>query len=250
MGIRMMLDQFPEHRRRDPKRGAEARVFDALQGLGPDGHGLYEYRYRRDGKQVDYPLWLHSMARYAVQVKGGHYGIYKTGQRFLRMPDGRQERVQSPLEDTADGCMEMRGGIYEVTGFKNFVAEVLMFPDMQRDEEMERVAVESYNVHIIWGLDSLKNDLEGIAAAMELRRPPKSRISEGEWRGLHELAYRGDDGARDGGQPAPDAATAQETERQLTLGSATINIQHLDTLIVQQCPLHGDLEGQPPIPGA
>ena len=23
------------------------------------GYGLYEYRFRRDGKQVDYPLWVH-----------------------------------------------------------------------------------------------------------------------------------------------------------------------------------------------
>ena len=66
MGIRMMLEQFPEHHRQDPKRGAEARVFDALQKLGLDGDGLYEYRYRKEGKQVDYPLWLHSMARFAV----------------------------------------------------------------------------------------------------------------------------------------------------------------------------------------
>ena len=51
MGIRMMLEQFPEHRRQYPKRGAEARVFDALQKLGLDGDGLYEYRYRKEGKQ-------------------------------------------------------------------------------------------------------------------------------------------------------------------------------------------------------
>ena len=66
MGMRIMLEQFPEHRRQDPKRGAEARVFDALQNLDLDGHGLYEYRYRREGKQVDYPLWLHSLARFAA----------------------------------------------------------------------------------------------------------------------------------------------------------------------------------------
>ena len=235
MGIRMMLEQFPEHRRGDPKRGAEARVFDALLNLDLEGHGLYEYRYRREGKQVDYPLWLHSMARFAVQVKGGQHEMDNTGQWFLRKPDGSLERIQSPLEETADGCMEMRDGILEATGFKNYVAGVLMFPDMQRNEEMERMARERYHVHIVWGLHSLKEDLERIAAMAEFRRPPKSRISESEWRGLHELQFSGTGVPGYEGQGALGAASAPAMERQLTLGSATINIQHLDRLIVLRC---------------
>ena len=183
MGMKMMLEQFPEHRRQDPKRGAEARVFDALQNLDLDGHGLYEYRYRREGKQVDYPLWVHALARLAVQVKGGQYEMDNTGKWFLRKPDGKLDRVQSPLEETADGCMEMRDGILEVTGYKNFVAGVLIFPDMERNEEMEHMARERYHVYIIWGLGDLKQDLECIAAMVKFRRPPKSRISESEWRG-------------------------------------------------------------------
>ena len=230
MSIKMMLEQFPDHRRQDPKRGAEARVFDALQNLDLDGHGLYEYRYRREGKQVDYPLWLHSMARFAVQVKGGQYEMDTTGQWFLRTPDGHLDRVQSPLEETADGCMEMRDGIREATDYKNFVAGLLIFTDMPRNEEMEHMARERYHVHIVWGLDSLMEDLERIAVKVEFRRPPKSRIAESEWRGLHELQFRG------AGVPeARRAAAVPETERQLPLGSATINIQHLDRLIVLRC---------------
>ena len=48
----------------------------------------------------------------------------------------------------------------------------------------------------------------------------------------------------------PCQSSAQEPVRHLTLATATINIQYLDTLIVQQCPLHGDLEGKSPISGA
>ena len=66
MGIRMMPEQFPEHRRQDPKRAAEARVFDALLDLGLNGYGLYEFRFRREGKQVDNPLWVPSLGRFAV----------------------------------------------------------------------------------------------------------------------------------------------------------------------------------------
>ena len=250
MGIRMMLEQFPEHRRGDPKRAAEARVYDALLDLDLEGHGLYEYRHRREGKQVDYPVWLHSMARFAVQVKGGQYEMDNTGQWFLRLPDGKLERVQSPLEETSDGCMEMRDGILEATGFKNYVAGVLMFPDMRCNEEMERMALERYHVHIIWGLENLKEKLEGVAAAARFRRPPPSRISEKEWRGLHELQYRVDDGAREGGEPTQGPASGQEAGLEFTLGAATIHIRRLDTLIVQQCPLHRGTDGKPFIPGA
>ena len=111
MGITMRPDRFPEYRRQDAKRAAEARVFDALQNLDLNGHGLYEFRYRREGRQVDYPLWIHSMARFAVSVKGGPYELDSTGQWFLRTPGGRLERVPSPLEEAVDGAIEMRNAI-------------------------------------------------------------------------------------------------------------------------------------------
>ena len=52
MGIRINPPEFPEHRRQDPKRAAEAGVFDALQDMDLDGHGLYEFRYRREGRPI------------------------------------------------------------------------------------------------------------------------------------------------------------------------------------------------------
>ena len=249
MGMKMMLEQFPEQRRQDPKRGAEARVFDALQNLDLDGHGLYEYRYRREGKQVDYPLWIHELARLAVQVKGGKYEMDNTGQWFLRKPGGKLDRVQSPLEETSDGCMEMRDGILEVTGYKNFVAGVLIFPDMERNAEIEHMARERCHVYIIWGLGNLKEDLERIAAMVKFRRPPQSRISENEWRGLHELQCGGAAGLRGGERADQDLATARETERQLILGSATINIQHLEKLIVQHYSPGTGTDERPFMPG-
>ena len=193
MGMKMMLEQFQEQRRQDPKRGAEARVFDALQNLDLDGHGLYEYRYRREGKQVDYPLWIHSMARFAVQVKGGKYEMDNTGQWFLHKPDGKLDRVQSPLEETADGCMEMRDGILEVTGYKNFIAGVLIFPDMERDEKMEHMAdarpartgtqnrsVSSVQAH------SLLSQEAGSGPADQVTAAPRPRTAKRR-RGIHKF---------------------------------------------------------------
>ena len=89
----------PDHRREDPKLGAEARVFDALQNLELNGHGLYEFRYRRESQQVDYALWVHDLARFAVQVKGGQYDMDRYGQRSLRMLEGAPQKVQSLLEE-------------------------------------------------------------------------------------------------------------------------------------------------------
>ena len=178
-----------------------------------------------------------------------------TGQWFLRAPGGRLERVHSsPLEETADGCMEMRNGILEATRFKNFVAGLLIFPDMRRREEMERVALGKHCVFIVWGLDNLQEDLERIVKEAEFRRPPPSRISENEWTCLHELQYRGAQGLREGDRTMRDNGQGPvegwEAERQFTFGSATITIQHLDTLIVQQCPLHRDTDDGPLMPVA
>ena len=72
MGIRMMPEQFSEHRRQDPKRAAEARVFDALQSMDLDGYSLYEFRYRKEGRQLDFALWLDMLGRLAIQVKGAY----------------------------------------------------------------------------------------------------------------------------------------------------------------------------------
>ena len=244
MAIRMNPGEFPEHRRQDPKRAAEARVFDALQNLDLGGHGLYEFRYRKEGKQVDAPLWLHNRGRFAIQVKGGSYEMDDTGQWFLRGQDGKLERVSSPLEETEDGCIEMRTAIKEAAGYRNFIAGVLIFPDMCRNEEMERAAWEKHHVSIIWGLDNLRRDLERIADEVVFRNPPRSRVSENEWSRLNELQYRGAASVRDGGGEMRDSARGPEkgwdVERQFTLGSATINIQRLDTLIVQHCPCNGE----------
>ncbi len=249
MGIRMNPPEFPAHRRQDPKRGAEARVFDALQGLGLDGHGLYEFRYRMEGQQVDYALWVHDTARFAVQVKGGRYEMDDGGQWLLRSHDGGLERVASPLEETADGCMEMRDGINEATGYKNFVAGVLMFPDMPRHEGIDSVARERHHVHTIWGLVSLEQDLRCVAKAARFRRPPRSRIAETEWSKLLELQYHGAGQDRKDHRTGMEAPGPTDTERQFTFGTATINIQHVETLVIQHFPEDRDADEPPFIPG-
>ena len=193
--------QFPAIRRQDPKRQAEAKVYDALTRLEFDGHGLYEFRYRDGGQQVDFPLWVHGMGRYAIEVKGGEYEMPEPGEWALLQPDGGRLKVPSPVDEAADGGLEMRSAIIEATGFKNFVAAVLLFPDMERVARIERAARNSRSVYTIWGLENLEEELERVAELAEFRRPPFSRISANECDKLHELQHGGptpsvvDDGA-------------------------------------------------------
>lgn len=194
MGIQMK-EQFPKSRRQDPKRQAEARVFDTLAGLECAGHGLYEFRYRDDGQQVDYALWLHGVGRFAIEVKGGHYEMPAPGEWALTRPDGERITVPSPVDEAVDGAIEMRNAILEVTGFKNFVAAVLLFPDMDRDERIERTARRTSSVHTVWGLDRLEDGLQRVAELAEFRRHPLSKISRNEWGRLHKLQYAEPSGA-------------------------------------------------------
>ena len=223
-------------------------MFDALQDLELDGRGLYEYRFRRDGKQVDYPIWVISLGRFAVQVKGGTYEMDQSGQWLLLAYDGAQVQVASPLEEVADGCMELRDGMRKATSFGNFVAGVVMFTDMERNEEIEHMARERYHVSVIWGLDSLQQDLERIAGEVDFHRPPTSWVSEKEWRLVYQLQYGEVSGQRDTGRQATNtglrSATGGESERQLTLGSATINIHHVDTLVIQHGPKERETDGR------
>ena len=111
-------------------------------------------------------------------------------------PDGERTTVPSPVEEAADGAIEMRSAIIEATGYKNFIGAVLLFPDMERDKRIESAARRTSCVHTVWGLDGLVESLERVLELAEFHWPPLSRISENEWELLHELQY-----AR---PPAPD----------------------------------------------
>ena len=259
MGIMMIPEQFDQDRRRDPKRAAEARVYDVLRNLDLEGHGIYEFRHRRGGREVDFALWLNGLARFAVQVKGGRYHMDDAGRWYLERPDGRRDSVGSPLSATVDGCMEMRNGIRESTTYSTFVVGVLIFPDMARDADMEQAVRNRKHVHIVWGLDNLAQELLSIATEREtITSPPEPGHSRNEWEALNGVQYRPlegtREGAREGAREDPrDGAAAGEGEAPfasgempLSLGSATINIQHVNTLVIQGHPVLPEAGQAPP----
>ena len=87
--------EFPLERRADPKRQAEASVFDALAGSAASGHALYEWGTPGRSHRTDFALWLENTGRFAVEVKGGQYTLDSV-QWFLHTPDGGLEAKVQP----------------------------------------------------------------------------------------------------------------------------------------------------------
>ena len=238
MGIQFMPSEFPEQRRNDPKRRAEAEVFDALVNMRKDGRGIYEMRCRPDGQQVDYPIWVDNLGRIAGQVKGGEYRLDDDAGWQLRTYEGKWESKPSPVQETVDGRIEMHDAIGKATSYYSFVAGVLFLPDMKRNLDMERLAWNRDHVCIVWGLDSLELDLERIAERVGFRRPPKPTHSRNEQRAVHELMWKGDDAGPDDAGPqaqqaVPDEELAADVARrakqgQLVIGHATFHIPHVE----------------------
>ncbi len=75
---------------------------------------------------------------------------------------------------------------------------------------------------------------------------------------MNRIQYRPLEGTREGTREGPrdeaaageDEAPVASGEMPLTLGSATINIQHVETLVIQQGPQDRDIDGRPAVSGA
>lgn len=247
MAIQFTPEKFPDERRSDPKRRAEAAVFDALSAICRSGYGIYEMRLRRKGQQVDYAIWLDGLGRFAIQVKGGVYRRDDQGNWYLGTYDGKWEPKPSPVLETVDGRLEMHDAIDRAVSFYGFVGGVLIFPDMGRDQDMERLACNTDDVGIVWGLDHLEQDLERIAEMVGFRRPPTPAHSRNEQEQVFALMWKGpdrpdDDGPDDDrpgdGRAVPDQELAADVARKaqqqgLSIGHATFHIPHVEHLHVE-----------------
>ena len=93
--------EFPDHRRRDPKRRAEARVYDELAGSDAPGYVLYEVKPRSDAPECDFAVWIEGIGTFGLQVKGGEIRLER-GEWFLVTDQGRQKVKESHRGDL--GC--------------------------------------------------------------------------------------------------------------------------------------------------
>ena len=174
--MRMYPREFPSGRRKRPKRRAEKRVYEALAGSALRGFVYYEWRRGYEYNEVDFILWVEGLGRFALQVKGGVYFLDE-GEWFLITRDGVKSIKNSPLDETWLAMLDLHDDILEKarTSYDPFVLPVLIFPDMEPDEAIEKLASRK-GVYLVWGAENLLQNLEkivrsrGVSEALPLER--------------------------------------------------------------------------------
>ena len=230
------MEQFPPDRRADPRRRAEARVFDAIQSSERLGFACYEWQRNPGSPQLDFAIWTLGGGRFGLQVKGGQHSL-EHGKWYLETRDGREEKP-SPLCQTWDAAMSLREDIIDILGDTCcFVIAVLLFPDMEPDPAIAAAAKRS-NVHVLWGTDNLMNRLAEFAArkayyppnAEDIRREVTA-VTDGQV--LYAEEGPGQCHGEEGLFPPEQPALAAP---RLEVPASGITIGHVDTLIVHTAP--------------
>ena len=227
--------KFPQDRRADPKRRAEAIVFATLADCQRAGHVIYEWGATERPHRTDFAVWLEGVARFAIEVKGGQYSL-DGDQWHLRTPDGGLETKSSPLHQADDAAMDLRNEIHRNTGYKAFIIPVVVFTDMAPDPVIEQYAQRT-NVKLIWGAEHLLTDLETAARRVGIDHPPRANHIQNEVRAVTGGADAEEgEGARRG-EPRSEADAAPTVEQlELSAGAINVTIHHVDNLVFQQSP--------------
>ena len=225
-------EQFPQERRHDPKRQAEAAVFDALAGSNASGHALYEWGAPGRSHRTDFALWLENTGRFSIEVKGGQYTL-DSDRWFLHTPYGGLDVKGSPLQQADDAAMDLRNEIHTQTGYRVFIIPVVVFPDMTPDPTIERCAQRT-NVRVVWGTEHLLADLEAVARRVVVDHPPRASYIVNEVRAI-TIGASPDEATRSG-QPRTDTASGPAVGQLELTGATAITIHHVERLIVQQAP--------------
>ena len=160
--MRMYPRQFPSGRRKKPKRRAERRVYEALAGINRRGFVYYEWRKGHQCIELDFAVWIESLDRFALQVKGGHY-LLIDGEWRLRTRDGVRRVKSCPLDEAWLAALDLHDDIEEraCTSYNPYTIPVVSFPDMEPDAAIENLARRK-GVYLIWGVENLLHDLERI----------------------------------------------------------------------------------------
>ena len=235
-----ILNEFPEHRREDPKRRAEMQVYDQLAGSDAPGAAIYEIRAHRDAPEVDFAVWIQDTARFGMQVKGGRYTI--EGGRWFLHTNGQREPMQDPVKLTWDAAMSIRAALWTQGRYKVYMVAVLVFPDMPEPDPQIQEWAANCRVNVLWGSENLVERLIEFHDVGGIYSPPTARHIEAEvavlMPGLAEDLPR----AAAEGPPAADPPAMGMTARQVV-------IQHADVVNVYTVGAAADDGGAAPIAG-
>ena len=160
---------FPLCRMDDPMRRDERQIYEAFEASGYSGHTLYEAKPRRHAPQIDFATWFEGIAIEGISVKGGRY-IIDRAEWYLLTDQGRTRKT-SPVPEAWDAAMAIHDVIRERLRRKVYVVPVLALPDMERDTDIEALAI-ARNVHVIFGTDRFVDRLVELGKTQNILFPP------------------------------------------------------------------------------
>ena len=235
-----ILNEFPEHRRADPKRRAEMQVYDQLAGSGAPGAAIYEIRAQRDAPEVDFAVWVEDVARFGIQVKGGRYTV--EGGKWFLYTDGERKPMQDPVKLTWDAAMSIRDALWARGRYKVFVVPVLVFPDVPDPDPQVREWADNCRVNVLWGNGNLVQRLTEVHDVAGIYSPPTTRHIEEEVAVLMPRLAEDLPRAAAEGPPAADPPAMGLTARQVV-------IQHAGVVNVYTVGVAADDGGAAPVAG-
>ena len=204
--------EFPLCRVDDPMRRAEQTIYRILEESEAPGRALYEARILPHGRQIDFPVWIEGVARYAIEAKGGRYIIdpenggwrllADTGRRLgvgegagvgfsLLTDTGRRPQASSPPAQAWDAARSIPEVIKERFHRGVYIIAVLAFPDMEPDQVIAAAAAQRH-VDVIFGADRWVERLVELAGPHHIIVPPTAeQIDQEVALVMPELAPRG-----------------------------------------------------------
>ena len=176
--MHMYPREFPPKRRRKRTRHAERRIYKTLTSSSLAGFAYYEWRRTFDDLELDFAIWLRDHGRIGLQVKGGQYEL-RQGEFYLHTRGEVIPIASSPIDEAWLAALDLHDDIVDQLAppYDPFVVPVLYFPNMQPDEQMEKLANRK-RVNLLWQCDQPDKRLREILLAQPVRAAlPTSRIS-------------------------------------------------------------------------
>ena len=169
--------EFPEYHHNDPKRQAELRVYQEIANSQRPGQALYGVKAARHSPEVDFVVWIEDVACFALEVKGGNFWV-ENGTLFRQGPIG-PEQVANPLRKAMDGALSISNSIKDRLPGGAFVISVLLFPDMEVEDDIRRWAQDS-RTNVMFGVTDLVRRLTELEDVQHIRIRPSAHLIEQE----------------------------------------------------------------------
>ena len=168
---------FPPSRLSEPTRRAERAIYEALEASDVPGRALYEVKVTPTTRQVDFVVWSEDIATFAVDLKGGAYGI-QDGELCLNTSHGRVPKV-GLLAKTWDSALAIPEFVERQLHRRLYIIPVLALPDTAEDKDILNMAARR-NVQVLFGMDDWVDRLVGLASHHPIRHRPTEETIEQE----------------------------------------------------------------------